>query len=138
MGVVIRMSSLSELRQRKKDKEKELKSYKKRLSQVNDIYNNICNSFSDEISTINSKCGSTIENCGYGIIPCANIQVQNDVLNSMKEKPVHSDTNLSEAKDQMSEEQRRVKDKIEKLEEEIENLQKRIDAKIAEEKNSIS
>ncbi len=127
------MSYLTNLQNQKSDKEKQLKSYEKRLKQVDTIYNNLINTFFDEISDVNAQCDATISNCSSGIKQCVNVSIQNNALRSIKEKSIYSDGNMSETKDQLYDEKKRINKIITDLKNEIKSLT----TKIANEKEAL-
>ena len=116
------MSHLANLQSRKGDGERELKSYRKRLSQVENIHNMVISQFSDNVTNVNSQCDLIMSNCSSGIKQCANMGIQNNVLRGMKEKSIYSDNSLSEVKDQLNDERNRIRKIIVDLEREITSL----------------
>lgn len=124
--------SSSSLKQEKREKEKELKEWKKRLDQVEDIQRNLSRVMEDKISDVNgqidkltSQLGPAIKNITYISDPC-------DTAYDMRENEWES--NLSDTKSSLSKEVRDVNDKINNLNREISNLEVRIQqAEAAEE-----
>lgn len=116
--------SSSSLKQEKREKEKELKDWKKRLDQVEDIQNNLSRVMEDKIIDVNGQIDKLTSQLGPAIKSITNISNQCDTAKSMRENEWES--NLSDTKSSLAREVRDVNDKINNLNREISNLEVRI------------
>lgn len=124
--------SSSSLKQEKRDKEKELKEWKKRLDQIEDIREKLSRVMEDKISDVNGQIDKLTSQLGPAIKNITYISDPSDTASEMKENEWES--NLSDTKSALAKEVRDVNDKINNLNREISNLEVRIQqAEAAEE-----
>lgn len=110
----------------KREKEKELKDYRKRLSEVETIqsnFNSTVLNYNESINVINSALVDALQN---GIKKCTNIAIQCNAITTLKE--YESDNKVQESKGNLSSEWSRVNEKITELQIEINNIQNTINA----------
>lgn len=119
------MASLSDLKQDKKDAEKELKKYQTRLKEVKAIRTNLDNACDDYVSDINGKVQSALGEFGRGI-NAGGAGVAN-VVSPLMQQGVYEDANLSSCRSDLSREISRIENKIEELKREIRSLESSID-----------
>lgn len=116
--------SSSSLRKEKREKEKELKEWKKRLDQVEDIQSNLSRVMEDKISDVNGQIDKMTSQLEPAIKSITNISNQCDTAQGMRENEWES--NLSDTKSALAKEVRDINDKINNLNREISDLEVRI------------
>ena len=122
------MASLSDLKQDKKDTEKELKKYEKRLKEVKAIRKDLDDACDDYVSDINGKVRSAVNQFGGGVN--SGSAGVDGVLSPLLQKGVYEDADLSSCRSDLSREISRIEDKIGELKREIRTLDSSIaDAK---------
>lgn len=119
------MASLSDLKQDKKDAEKELKKYEKRLKEVKAIRTDLDNACDDYVSDINGKVRSALSEFGRGVN--AGGDGVDGVVSPLLQQGVYEDANLSSCRSDLGREITRIENKIEELKREIRSLESSID-----------
>lgn len=119
------MASLSDLKQDKKDAEKELKKYEKRLKEVKAIRTDLDNACDDYVSDINNKVRSALSEFGRGV-NAGGVGVDG-VVSPLLQQGVYEDSNLSSCRSDLGREITRIENKIETLRREIRSLDASID-----------
>lgn len=119
------MASLSDLKQDKKDAEKELKKYEKRLKEVKAIRTDLDNACDDYVSDINNKVRSALSEFGRGV-NAGGVGVDG-VVSPLLQQGVYEDSNLSSCRSDLGREITRIENKIETLRREIRSLNASID-----------
>ena len=119
------MASLSDLKQDKKDAEKELKKYEKRLKEVKAIRTDLDNACDDYVTDINNKVRSALSEFGRGV-NAGGVGVDG-VVSPLLQQGVYEDSNLSSCRSDLGREITRIENKIETLRREIRSLDASID-----------
>lgn len=119
------MASLSDLKQDKKDAEKELKKYEKRLKEVKAIRTDLDNACDDYVTDINNKVRSALSEFGRGVN--AGGAGVDGVVSPLLQQGVYEDSNLSSCRSDLGREITRIENKIETLRREIRSLDASID-----------
>ena len=119
------MASLSDLKQDKKDAEKELKKYEKRLKEVKAIRTDLDNACDDYVTDINNKVRSALGEFGRGVN--AGGAGVDSVVSPLLQQGVYEDSNLSSCRSDLGREITRIENKIETLRREIRSLDASID-----------
>lgn len=120
------MSTLSNLRQQLSDAKSDLKVYKDRLEDVQDILSDLNNKFNGDIQDINDFITSLIEKSEDGFVDHAHIESIDTQIKADKEKGIGSDSQLSQTKSNLESEIRAVNDKIDSVNRQISSLEQRI------------
>lgn len=104
----------------KSEKEKELRDYKKRRTQLSSIMGNCLNDFEWNASCINGKCSKVAETIENGIILSGGTNSAADMWNVTEQGA--SDSNISECHSWLAAEKLSVDTKISELEQKIASL----------------
>lgn len=123
------VSLLSQLIYERRQKQKELETYRKRKSKTEKIKNSINKDFDDDISnsiTNNERSGSSLILGVQGDVKAINTLRSN--IDTLKEKYVWNDGNMSSVASNLDSEISRCQREIERLEAEIRRLDRQIEA----------
>ncbi len=118
------MASLSSLKQDKRDAEKKLRQYEKRLKEVKAIRGDLDRSSDDYVSDINKKIQGALREFSAGL----NTGVSNmdALLSPILQSGVYDDSSLSSCRGELGREITRIEGKIEELKREIRLLKNSI------------
>lgn len=129
------MSSLSELRKAKTAAERDLKQYKKRLSEIKDVQGKLMNGFDDNIEGINRRLEEIIEQENEGFQYHSHVvRTLGDVLEQKAEKSVSIDAYMKTVGEHLVMENKDISKKIDELEQKIRDLEQQIDEAEEEER----
>lgn len=119
------MASLSNLKQDKKEAEKKLKQYKKRLKEVKSIRGDLDKACQDYVPDINKKIRDALSDFSSGLSTgSANVE---NAITPILQSGVYDDSNLSSCRSDLGSEITRIEGKIEELEREIRRLKSDIE-----------
>ena len=114
------MASLSDLKQDKKDAEKKLRQYEKRLKEVKSIRGDLDKACQDYVSDINTKIRNALSDFNSGLSTgSANVE---NAITPILQCGVYDDSNLSSCRADLGSEITRIEGKIEELKKEIRRL----------------
>lgn len=119
------MASLSDLKQDKKDAEKKLRQYEKRLKEVKSIRGDLDKACQDYVSDINTKIRNALSDFNSGLSTgSANVE---NAITPILQSGVYDDSNLSSCRADLGSEITRIEGKIEELKKEIRRLKSDIE-----------
>lgn len=126
--------SVASLLARRRDKQRELETYRKRKSQTEKINSKLNSDFDDNISDArnnNEQSANEFMSAIQGAIP--NISNVASNIETLKEKYIWNDVNLSDVSSNLNSEISRCQAEIARLEAEIRSLDRQIEAERAAE-----
>lgn len=119
------MASLSDLKQDKKDAEKKLRQYEKRLKEIKAIRGDLDKACQDFVSDINTKIRNALSDFNSGLSTgSANVD---NAISPILQSGVYDDSNLSSCRSDLGLEISRIEGKIEELKREIRILKSDIE-----------
>lgn len=123
------MSDLSYLLARRREKQRELKTYKSRKTNIKDVKRNVENDF-DEIISKAIKFNEKTASCVLKGIRGEELQVRNLCfdIDEKKEKNTYNDRKMYDVSSNINSEINRCTSEIERLETEIRRLDRQIEA----------
>ena len=119
------MASLSDLKQDRKDAEKKLRQYEKRLKEIKSIRGNLDKTCEDHVSDINGKIRSALSDFNNGLNK-GTTNVENAV-SPILQFGVYEDSDLTSCRSDLGREITRIEGKIEELKREIRRLKSDIE-----------
>lgn len=122
------MSTLSSLYDQLRDAKDNLRTYKKRLSQLEDIISNLGSKFSDDIEDINSDRDSLIEKSEDGFESLVHIVDLDARIKNDTEVSVSEDADLSSASTYLNSDKKNTQDMIDSINSQITSLEAQIEA----------